>query len=302
MSNHNLPVSYKISKEIQQVFQRDMPKFTSFGFNKLHHLTNEPVYYIHQEQIDAIRAANINLDAIAQANYGMSFDEFIAPKKTHPYKIYNFLAESPNFEGIGDNPWKFPCDIDFTTMLTITPAKKSLPKIQGKPTSAEYYESYDPLTGIYSNILARIDFELTYDALGFITNRSLKLRFYRTNETVSEEFKELGRSYDPIYDSEYRIKEGVLRRQSIVDNLQLPILGVLQAVYPGTPMTEVVEMGRAFLEFHNDAFELFIKASKKDIITSITEATDPWLDAPFPPAGPGATVRMYIISELSISY
>lgn len=259
-------------------------------------------WFIKRPEIDELIEKNVNLNAGFNKVFGKSFEAVLSEKERAHYKIYEFLGDSPNLGELADNPWRFPYDIDFTIMLPKKLEKKTLPKVQGKPTSVEYYEKYDPVTGIYENIIARIDFELSYDPLGFITERKELLRFYRSDNSVSTEFKNIGRAFDPIYDAEYRIKEGVLRRQSIVDNLQLPILGVLQAVYSTIPLTEVVEMGRDFLDRYEREFDLFIKASKKDIITEITNATDPWLDVPFPPAGPGVTVRMYIISELSISY
>jgi len=290
---------YEIPDFVQSAFKSKLGPGCSFAKLELSGETTQ--YVLIGEQINHLVKAGRNLDQVSIQLYGQPFNVFMEQYRVYPYKIYRLLAHSPNMPYSQDDTFAFPYDIDFTTMLNKTLIKKTLPKIQGKPISVEYYEEYD--NGLYSNIIARIDFELTYDALGFITQRKELLKFYRENDEVSAEFKDIGRKFDPLYDAEARILEGVKRRQSIIDNLQLPILGVLQYAFSSTmSLNDIVVMGREFLDRFQRDFDLFIKASKKDIITSIGAATDVWLNFPFTPAGPGVTVRQYIISELTISY
>ncbi len=297
----DIPALYEFTYEEDRAIRRNLPQTSTFCYESV--WGGKSHWYIKQPKIDSLIEQNVDLRTAFQLAFKKPMSETLLEKQKHHYKIYEFLGDSPNLGDLTDNPWRFPYDIDFTFMLTQKLAKRTLPKVQGKPTSTEYYQSYDPVTGVYDNIIARVDFDLTYDVLGFITKKEALLKFYKSDGSVDHtRFKDIGRSYDAIYDAEYRIKEGVLRRQSIVDNLQLPILGVLQAVFPDTPMTAVVQLGRDFLDRYEREFDLFIKASKKDIIEMITSAPDTWLEAPFPPAGPGVTVRQYLIFELSISY
>ena len=251
-------------------------------------------YQVRSEDVENLKK-KFAVDTISSSLYGKPIYDFLAPYEKFSYKVYDFLPATHLVE----DKCAFPYDIDFKTMLTSKLSKKSLPKVQGKPTLIEYYESYDTATGVYTNLIAKIDFTLHYDPLGFIYKIEKILRFKKTDESWSSEFKDIGRSYDMLYDAEFRIKEGKLRRESIVDNLQLPILAVLRAFYPMNDFITVVKMGRDFLDNYEREFDLFIKASKKDIITAIQAETEsPWLEAPI---APGLTVRQHLINELSVS-
>ena len=76
------------------------------------------------------------------------------------------------------------------------------------------------------------------------------------------------------------------------------MLAILQGYYPAKPITEVVNMGRDFLDMFEHEFDMFVKASKKDIITAIASAPDEWLEAFI---APGISVRNYILDQLTIS-
>lgn len=296
----NIPALYQFTYTEDRNLREELPPGVSFCYEDISYPDGR--WFIDQRTIDTLISNNINLNQAFLKVFGKPLAEQLALKRVYHYKIYEFLKDSPNLKDLAEDPWRYPYDIDFKTMLKTKLAKKTLPKSFGKPTSVEYYESYDPAIGTYSNLVARVDFTLTYDPMGFISKKEALLRFYKADGSLEmDKSKDIGRSYDPLYDMEYRIKEGVTRRTSVVDNLQLPILGVLKAIYPTTPISDVIKIGRDFLDRYEREFYMFIKASKKDIITSITDAQDAWLDAPFPPAGPGVTVRMYLINELSIS-
>ena len=298
----DIPALYKFTYTEDRDIRKQLPPDVSFCYEDTED-SGTSQWLINRADIDNLIYENINVDRAFVSVFGKHMEDVLLTRRVYHYKIYEYLKDSPTLKELAEDPWVYPYDVDFKTMLKVKLAKKVLPKHQGKPTSIEYYESYDSVTGVYTGIIARIDFTLSYDSVGFITKKEALLRFYRADDTFEMgKYKDIGRSYDPIYDAELRIREGVIRRRSIVDNLQLPILGVLQAVSPGVPVSEVVLMGRSFLDRYRVEFDLFIKASKKDIITKMSGATDPWLEAPFPPAGPGVTVRMYLISELSISY
>lgn len=221
----------------------------------------------------------------------------------HPYyKIYDFLSPA-----LIVDKYKAPLDIDFKTMLNQMLAKKTLPKVNGKPTVVEYYETYE--NGSWINLICRRTFDLTYDAGGFITQKIDLLEWFLTDGSLGEGSKDLGRKFDAIVDMEARIEEGKYRRGSIVNGLQLPILAALLETAPtleGEDMAmkqgRMILVGRDFLTIHKDGFENFIDHSDKAIITEIAGDSHPehsWLTNAVPSWG-GARVVDYILNELNI--
>jgi hypothetical protein len=231
---------------------------------------------------------------------------------------------------ISYSPKKYeaPTDIDFKTQLSSNLHKKLGPKTNAVPSWAEYYEIKRPSTDSegdfqldefgnvvfeYINLVARIDFELIFDSSGFILEKKAILKWYREDETISSESKNIGRLYDPILDYEARISEGKLRREAIVDGLQLPVLNRLAQILSDKEPLEIITIGREFMDKFDEDFRDFIDKSrsildsqnvdfgKKVAWVKIRDYSDTfddtWLDYDF---GGGETIRQLILNELDI--
>ena len=284
---------------------------------------NPEMYEIHESRLALYKKDKIDLNAASVNAFGTTFDAYFDQYKHSPFKIYDFLKED-----VGTHQrFVYPAGVDFKTDLKFTLAKKTLPKVHGKPTSVEYYEKkyfetdgdgnivINPATGnpntIYENIICRIDFVLVYDSLGFQIQKVANLDWYREDGTVSGAPKDLGYVLDPVLDHEARIAEGKQRRQAIVDGLQLPVLGMLFAIMPvidpALTQVDIINMGRVFLKTYKADFDDFVDESlsvtdpedpnfgKKVIVVKMEQATDIWLDIDI---GGGITPRAVIISEL----
>lgn len=305
---------YKFPVEVFRDFGDALPKGIHLGYID----DNLIDCYVTPREISNLRLTGINLDIISQAKYQMQFDEWIEQYAIYPFKIYKWLTNKK----VADT-YALPSDIDFTTDLSIMLHKKLLPKVKGKPTSCEYYEEKqfrvengnlvldsngNPIID-YTNLVCKIVFELTYDSFGFIVQRKEKLYWYRENGDISEEYKDIGRIFDPTLDHEARIQEGKERRGSIVDNLQLPILGLLKLAYPTKTAIEVLGIGRAFLAGYDQDFRDFINSSlsvtdsnspdfnKKVIYVKIRDSDEVWLDLAIPAIG--TTIRQYLLNEFT---
>lgn len=215
------------------------------------------------------------------------------------YLIYDLCPDREKY-----NIYEPPFDVDFITHLVQKLKKKTLKKVQGKPTSSEYYKDYN--NGFYSNIVLRRDFVLTYDSGGFITEKQDIVKWYMSDGSLSTVSKNIGMVYDPILDMEKRIKEGKLRRGSIIDGLQLPVLAGLLETQPNETgdtfeikKSRMILVGRAFIQKHSDAFRGFIDHSDKTVINEMWTTNEAWLDTPVPSWG-GATIRMFILNEINI--
>lgn len=305
---------YKFPVEIFRDFGDALPKGIHLGYID----DNLIDCYVTPREISNLRLTGINLDIISQAKYQKQFDEWIEQYAIYPFKIYKWLSNKK----VADT-YAVPYDIDFTTDLSIMLHKKLLPKVKGKPTSCEYYEKkqirinngqvvYDasgnPIID-YTNLVCKIVFELSYDVYGFIIQRKEKLYWAKEDGSFSTEYKDIGRIFDPVLDHEARIQEGKERRGSIVDNIQLPIFGMLKMIFTNKTATELLLMGRDFLAKYDQDFRDFVNSSlsvsdinspdfnKKVIYVKIRDASETWLDSQVPTLG--ITIRQYLLNEFT---
>lgn len=249
--------------------------------------------------------AYINISSALTTQEESDMDAIVASHDSDlvlPYfKIYDFLTGNAP-----EDKNQLPCNIDFKTMLHFALVKKTLPKDKGKPTAVEYYEKL--VNGVYTNLVCRIDFTLTYDAGGFITEKIAMLKWYKTDDSMGMMGKNIGRVFDQVIDAEPRIKEGKQRRGSVVNGLQLPILaGLIESEATLVDETadekqlRMILIGREFLTFHKVDFDNFIDHSDQAIVTTVTNDADPghaFLDNTVTSWG-GITIRAFILNELS---
>jgi hypothetical protein len=307
---------YRYPKSVYDAVNSQLPRRMTFGVQCQ---DDAEMYYIYADTLSKFVKDNINLNTISIAMFGDTFDNYFEQYKVFPYKIYSLLKNPDEQDDLTT-----PKDIDFKSDLTISLQKKTLPKVQGKPTAVEYYEKKyyqtdenglvldatgNPVV-IYENIICRIDFQLSYDPLGFISSKIAMLQWYREDGSVDYSTgKDLGKLYDPVLDHEARIMEGKQRRQAIVDGLQLPVLGILFMIYPTKSQLEVLSIGREFLNRLDEDFRDFVEKSlsvtdpedpnfgRKVILVKIEEQPDPWLDVDLG----GFTLRAMLLAELDTS-
>jgi hypothetical protein len=279
-------------------------------------------------ELSKVKQSEFALNRACQSFFGNNFENWSNGYKQEPFKLYKFMIDDRIWkDGYGQEKYEPPFNVDFKTELGQQLHKKMLPKEQGKPTRVEYYEikrpEADGVGGIkldpfgrpifeYINLVASIDYTLTYDSLGFILEKVATLRWYRTDDSVSEESKNIGRLFDPILDFELRIEEGKLRRESIVNSLQLPVLDKLREIFPDLDTLGLLTVGRVFLDKFDEEFRDFIDKSKsitdtnsvdfgkKEIWVKIRDhgdSEDSWLDQDL---GDGDTIRQFILDELDI--
>ena len=170
--------------------------------------------------------------------------------------------------------------------------------VKGELQKVEFYESSTTLPNfgqLYDNIMLEVDFTYTRDAAGFAVSRTKDIGWYFVDDTLSPIRKLMTKHYT----NDQSIREGKRRRGNIIDQMQLPIIGMMiQAA--GMTQTDAILEGRSFSAFYRDQINNFIEVSHKQIITDITnDTTHTWLNAIIS-ADPLLTIRDFIIGELTI--
>jgi hypothetical protein len=260
--------------------------------------------------VQVLKSKN-GVDLIFSSNFGKKFDDWLDERREPYFRIYELFVGF-----IFNNCYIPPYAIDFKSDLISSLHKKTGMKDKGKPTYVEYFSEKMIVdtsgTTVYQNKVARIDFELTYDVTGFILQKKALLRWYKSDDTLSEEFKDIGKVFDPVRDHEARIQEGITRREAIVDGLQLPVMGMLLRIFYGQKsQAEVIALGRQYLLKHEEGFRLFIKASigvsdptspdygKKLVAIDIENDDEFWLDTVTDIGTGPITPRAFMLYSLS---
>lgn len=173
-----------------------------------------------------------------------------------------------------------PLDLDYTTGLSRRLYKKEY-FTHGELDRVEYYAETD--TGsdgwpTYSDLIIREDMSYTRDSLGFAKERTTEITWILENESEHETKKTLHKPYSLIESQ----KEGVTRRGNIIGQLSLQVAGMLIGTLPTNdtyPNAQAkIDVGRQFMQDHKLATDMFIAASKRDIVGQVKHATDSWLE------------------------
>lgn len=217
------------------------------------------------------------------------------------YKIYDFVLDKKKY-----NTAQPPIDLDYRSGLIIMLHRKST-VVKGECTKEEYYElcsvdQYGNLT--YSNLVVSEHHVFTRDALGFPVYRSSHLKYYDKNGVASDAFKPWIKYYSGLE----KIGEGKIRRANLVDNLQMPTIGLISIALTGSPnpTSQVIIIGRNFLFDYKKEFDAFVDESNKEILSCLQNASNPrymsaskypWINSMTPY---GITIRQFLTSELTI--
>lgn len=237
------------------------------------------------------------------ATHQAAFDAWqIATADAIPYwKIYDFVADKKKFDTT-----KPPVDLDFRSGLVTMLHRKSQ-VVKGECIKEEYYQNcsvdaYGNLT--YTNLIVSEHHAFTRDPLGFPVVRSSHLKYYDKNGVASNPIKPWVKFYSTIE----KIQEGKTRRGNLVDNLQMPVIGLVSIAVNGTPnpTAQVILMGRSFMYDYKKEFDSFVDESNKEIISCLQNASNPryasaskypWINSMTPY---DVTIRQFLIGELTI--
>jgi hypothetical protein len=240
---------------------------------------------------------------IYKSNHQAEFDAWYAnySKEAQYWKIYDFISDKAKYDTT-----KPPLSLDFRTSLSIVLHRKST-VIKGECTTEEYYENCSVnaqgnLT--YTNLIVSEHHAFTRDPLGFPVFRKSHVHYYDKNGIESSETKNWTKFYSPLE----KIQEGKTRRSNLVDNLQMPVIGLISIAMNGTmnPSNAVILAGRKFLFDYKKEFDAFIDESNKEIVYCLSNPANtnyasvskyPWINSMTPY---GVTIRQFLMGELTI--
>lgn len=238
-----------------------------------------------------------------KANYQSAYNEWNTEylNSIQYWKIYDFITTKK----LRDTT-QVPLDLDFRTSLTKMLHRKST-LIKGECVKEEYYEncSVDAQGNLtYSNLIVGEHHSFIRDPLGFPVMRNSHLHFYDKNGAESEESKH----WTKFYSNLEKIQEGKTRRGNLVDNLQMPCVGLISIAMTGSPLpgSAVILEGRRFLFDYKKEFDAFVDESNRDIVGCFSDSNHPryasaskytWINSMTPY---GVTIRQFLISELTI--
>lgn len=198
----------------------------------------------------------------------------------------------------------YPYDVDFKTNLWITLHKVTYPLAKGEPTHCIYYEDHTKTKPV-----CRIDFEFIRfhkdnageEGLhGMIKQKKSLLKWYKNDGSLSDESKDLGRTYTFPEDIQLMINEGVQKRGLIYESLKANVLQMLQVtmIPQGLTADEAKALGVNFIAEHKTAFDNYVDAYNTTIIDEVTAGTDSWLDNIID--ANNTTIRQFILNELDL--
>jgi hypothetical protein len=238
-----------------------------------------------------------------KATHQAAFDAWLLAQQdaVSYWKIYDFVADKKKF-----NTTQSPIDLDFRSGLTVMLHRKSQ-VVKGECIKEEYYQncSVDQVGNLtYTNLVVSEHHTFTRDSLGFPVYRASYLKYYDKNGVASEPVK----TWVKFYSQLEKIQEGKTRRGNLVDNLQMPCIGLISIALTGSPIpsTSVILTGRAFLYDYKKEFDAFVDESNREIVACLQNPTNskyasaskyPWINSMTPY---GVTIRQFLIGELTI--
>jgi hypothetical protein len=290
---------YIVPSNLFNAMENTLPSGSSFGF------VSKQGWNIHDSATVAYYPFNINVTT--QTAVGMTYNELIQacePLSNYHLKIYRYIenVEDP-FEKL-----EVPKGHDYKAGLT-TRLHLKRTTARGEVIKVDYYS--DPEL---TDLVLTVDINYTRDAVGFATERQTTRRWVMENGNYNTDTKVTQKSYTD--NPEDQIKEGIRRRQNIIDTVQPAILGAMIEVLGSTlSQLQILLLGRQFIDEFESQFDRFVKASstvtdpadpnfgRKNIVVAFeAKAQEPeaaWMNTPSQLLG-GATVLQFLVNEFSI--
>ena len=189
---------------------------------------------------------------------------------------------------------KKPWSLNYKTGLNHRP-HPVIEWTKGEVQFVKYYENYDRETGVYSNLLLRVEFDWIRDDNNRLIERRDTRKWTVSGSTDTE----------PVYGSDVKIGSKIYttqmsdsadrrRRNNIVNLL------IAQAEDFGATV-----FNQTMFRILNAELFAYLETGDPSLLSAITSYVDPdgvpWLDAQVPNAPAGYTVRMAIVSQLDLS-
>lgn len=208
-----------------------------------------------------------------------------------PYRIWSYSVEDRD-------PTDDPRGLNFKTGLH-TRLHPVYDFVAGELQKVEYYATATPNaqgTVDYSDLVCDVSFTYTRDAGGFAQYRVATRRWFLADGTPGPHVKVQVKYYTP----QTSMKEGKRRRENIVDNAMMTVVGMLQATNPTTDIEVLLQWGRDLASEYSAQISTYIRESNRDIVTELGKNLPayPWLDTIVD--AQGTTIRDYLINELDI--
>jgi hypothetical protein len=210
------------------------------------------------------------------------------------YKIFDSIGDGDVIRS--DNP---PIDVNYDIMSF---AKKRTFN-QGELTKVEYYEKYIPTANTYQNKVV-VENRTYYRINQLLNSRIINIAWLMDDCVTTGFTKTTYKNYTPLE----AIQAGQARRENVIADLEINVIGLLMALGTGGTGTTTLNSlqaqmnGAPFLSTYNAQLSKFVQGFEQDIKSAIAVDTIyPWLNLVIPNTG-GITIRQYLIAGLTIDY
>ncbi len=231
------------------------------------------------------------------------YDRETTPHNYKKYKIYDFVF--PHIRTF------IPFSIDYMKDVKVKFSRKNEFDQYGFLTKVTYYEletvTVDPVTLIrtvqYDNEILKVEISYNVTDDGYVSYRDTKRSYMLDTDLYEVEGEITKRKH---YDTTQALKEGLRRRQNVIDILKLSVAGVIYLTEATlgniTNVIEAEQLGiPAFTELAIEVDNYVSGNTSAEMIAAInglSSVTYPWLDNVIPASG-GATIKMYAMSIIS---
>lgn len=245
-----------------------------------------------------------DIDITLTEAIGKTYDQYIEtlqPLSQYYCKVYRYLTDETR---TAYDPLKAPVDLDYKTGLTRNLHSKHT-FFKGELRKTDYFADQTQTDKV-------LTVEMVYqrDALGFATTRTVTRKWVMENGEYHPTIKTTVKDY--TLNVINQIREGITRRENLINNVQTPTLAFMLATITGKSQAEVILMGRAFMDTMEDTMQKFIKNSstvtdaanpdfgKKTLWVTFRDAPETWLDNKPPQLGGTMSIRQYLMNEVDI--
>jgi len=248
-------------------------------------------YHISEDTIAHFLSEGYDLDGAANFLWGEN-SIIEALDLVEPYQIATLIC--PPID-----PLLNPVNINYKTGL-----KKDISLFtdrvfyKGELQQAIHYQQYDEQTKNFSIPVVKVTVTYSRDSNGIITDqgRTTLREYYTTGGTIGRHSS----THIKYYDGAEKINEIKKRRQNLINNLELVMLGlIMQTDQTGLTEAEVIDSGRAFMVEYEAELQHFVNTGVDDIVTAINaDITYSWLNNIITGT---QTIRDYMAAEFDLS-
>lgn len=187
--------------------------------------------------------------------------------------------------------------------------------VQGEVVKVEWFQTLDGNNNPTNKVLL-VDVVYTRDNTGFAISRTTTRTWINRDGSENPDTKTTSKYY--FINSVDQIQEGIKRRKLLVDNIQIPVLGlVMESLIPlGYTQESCLLKGRQFMDDYDQEFNKFVQNSStvtdpadpdvgmKTIRVKVRDEANPnhvlWLDKAPGSLGGATTIRQYLLAEFDI--